>query len=86
MSQTLSQKNLGSEQGSRGLTSNFVSGHFTSSSPKGSSQLGSITFATGEHSRIGELLHTTNPLLKTCTGISDCTCIYGICQLLLAHI
>ena len=43
--------------------------HFTSSSPKGSSQLASITFASGEHPRIGELLHTTNPVLKTCTGV-----------------
>lgn len=59
---TLSQKNLGSKhQPSRGLTWNFVSGHLTAISPK-ESELGSITFPSGEHPRIVVLEYTTNPL------------------------
>lgn len=59
---TLSQKNLGSKhQPSRGLTWNFVSGNLTAISPK-ESELGSITFPSGEHPRIVVLEYTTNPL------------------------
>ena len=53
---TLSQKkSLVSDQASKGLTWNFFSGHLPSSSPKGSSQLGTITFPSREHPRIWEL-------------------------------
>lgn len=47
----------------RGLTWNFVSGHLISSTPNGSSQLWSMTFPSGVHSRIGELPQTTKPVL-----------------------
>ena len=56
----LPKKYLGSEQAARGLTWNFVSGHLTSSSPKGSSLFVSFTFPSGEHPRIGELVRMHN--------------------------
>ena len=49
------KKSLVSDQASKGLTWNFFSGHLPSSSPKGSSQLGTITFPSREHPRIWEL-------------------------------
>ena len=55
VSNPLTKKNLVSDQASKGLTWNFFSGHLPSSSPKGSSQLGTITFPSREHPRIWEL-------------------------------
>ena len=62
------QKKLLSEQASRGVTRNLVSGHLTSERPKGIEQPLSMTLPSGEAPKYGASRLTTSPDFRTLTG------------------